>query len=266
MKCKEVIKFNEYYLIIYNTYHYPDFDLDKIISFIKKNFLSFRILKREDFFVSSIDQSKIKNIAERFSKIRVKDRKRKIKEDEVIYPVEIEYEEKRLKGEIKKHGVIYDGFEFQDICKGLIKRKEMKINFVNIILTNQLIATFDENDKSYHLRVIILGQPNIISTTGIIEALAKPKEYYFKLQIGYDRFNLKKEFGDKIIDYEDRRITDILKVYFSQAIFYNIFGEVFCDDKKCKLYNFHWQQEIISHLESGTDFCEKHFNLIKKCF
>jgi len=259
------------FLIIYDTFNYPKFNLKEIISFISKKFPYIEIKKRTDFFNYWIKKDEIKNFAEEFVKIRVRDRK-KILKNESILPVEIEYEIKRIRGVIKSHGIIYDGFEFQNICGKIISnkdKKEMNRNYINIILTNQLIATFDEYDNSYHLRVIILGSPNIISTTGIIEALAKPKEYYFKIQMGYNEMELKDEFKDRIINFEDKeKITEILKGYFSQAIFYHVYGELFCNDKGCRLYNSHWQQDaIFSQIESKYDFCEKHKKLLKKqCF
>jgi hypothetical protein len=252
-------------LLIYDTYHFPEFDIEEIINFIKKTFPFIEVKKRYDFFNFWSGKNDIENLAKEFVKIRVKDRKKILNNNVDIYPVEIEYEMKRLKGEIKKHGIIYDGFEFQKICAQMIEREELKIKYINIILTNQLIATFDQYDMSYHLRVVILGFPNIISTTGIIEALAKPKEYYFKIQLGYDTNILKKEFGDRIIDYRDKRITEILKGYVSQAIFYHVFGEAFCEDKGCRLYNSHWQEEaIFSQIESKYEFCEKHIKILEE--
>ena len=50
-----------------------------------------------------------------------------------------------------------------------------------LFFTNKLICTYDYNDYRYHGRAIICANPSIISTTGIIEAPAKPKEYYIEL-------------------------------------------------------------------------------------
>ncbi|MFC1991372.1 DUF6775 family putative metallopeptidase [Chloroflexota bacterium] len=35
------------------------------------------------------------------------------------------------------------------------------------------------------------------------------------------------------------------------------------EDKGCRLYNAHWQQELIfAQLESGYDFCEHHSSVL----
>ena len=66
---------------------------------------------------------------------------------------------------------MYDGFELQKKLRYL--NEDMEI--LHIIITNRLTCTFDENDKRYHARSVICANPAIISTTGIIEAPAKPK-------------------------------------------------------------------------------------------
>ena len=65
---------------------------------------------------------------------------------------------------------MYDGFELQKI----LRRFNCNNETLHIIITNRLTCTFDENDKRYHARAVICANPAIISTTGIIEAPAKP--------------------------------------------------------------------------------------------
>ena len=42
------------------------------------------------------------------------------------------------------------------------------------------MCTYDATDSRYHGRAVICSNPAIISTTGMIEAPARPREYYFE--------------------------------------------------------------------------------------
>ena len=81
--------------------------------------------------------------------------------------------------------VLYDGFELQKILRGLISDDESKSDILHLVLTNKLTCTFDNSDYRYHGRALIASNPSIISTTGIIEAPAKPREYYMELMSNY---------------------------------------------------------------------------------
>ena len=48
-----------------------------------------------------------------------------------------------------------------------------------LFLQTELICTYDTTDNRYHGRAVICSNPAIISTTGMIEAPARPREYYF---------------------------------------------------------------------------------------
>jgi hypothetical protein len=112
----------------------------------------------------------------------------------------------------------------------------------------------------------------LISTTGIVEAPVKPREFYIKLA-AYNRARqagvtvpkekefmeeLQEEFKNRFITYDDSRMTETAKGYTLQAIFYLLWGEAFCNDPECRLYNAHTQEEMIhTQIESGR-FCERH--------
>lgn len=134
----------------------------------------------------------------------------------------------------------------------------------HIIITAKLFATYDAQ-KKIHIRDAIFGFPSVLSTSGIVEGPAKPKEYYLYkqkyTQLGIwdmEEPKLKKKFKGRFIDYQDKRITEVLKGLIAQAIFFYITGEPFCKDKACRLFNAHWQEELIyAQLESGK-FCNRH--------
>jgi hypothetical protein len=50
-----------------------------------------------------------------------------------------------------------------------------------------------------------------------------------------------------------------MKGYVMQAIAYRLWGDPFCGDQNCRLYNAHWQEEVIrAQLESPYEFCPYH--------
>jgi len=180
-----------------------------------------------------------------------------------VLPAEVEYEKRRLQNrDSKSFGILYDGFKFQSLYQNLIKERERNIYFFPIIFTDQLFATWDEEDQRYHARVSVYGFPSIISTTGIVEAPAKPREFYLQKQWGMDAITLGEKFKNRFIDYDDPRLTEVMKGYCMQAIFFYLYGEPFCEDNRCRLYNAHWQEEVINAQLNEPEFCRRHEKLI----
>ncbi len=184
---------------------------------------------------------------------------------------EIEFEKKLLRDpSLRISGVLYDGFKLQAVLRRLLARGEADIGHAHIVFTNRLFGTFDESDRRYHARVSLYGFPSLISTTGVVEAPAKPKEFYALKQ----RFaalggpvpleELKEKFRGRFIDYDDERLTEVMKGYVMQALFYHLFGEPFCDNKRCRLVNAHWQEEVLEAQLSQPEFCGHHTKILEK--
>lgn len=180
---------------------------------------------------------------------------------------EIQYEERRITGKTKAFGVLYDGVQLQNVFWEIVPRDERVLGFLHLFFTNRLFATWDENDKRYHARTSVYGFPSVISTTGLVEAPAKPREFYVLKQqydmLGKDLLALKERFKGSFVDYDDERLTEIMKGYAMQAVFYPLTGDPFCQDKGCRLYNAHWQEELIfAHLGSEYEFCREHRRIL----
>ncbi|MDI6641365.1 MAG: hypothetical protein QME68_03530 [Elusimicrobiota bacterium] len=190
-----------------------------------------------------------------------------LRSEDIIFKRELEYEKNRLVDtNNKSFGNIYDGFKFALTCSEIIPKPQQRGGICHILFTNQLIATYDENDRRYHLRSAVFYLPlSVISTTGIVDAPAKPREYYLKKQAGMKEAELQKEFASKCLQADDSRLTEVLKGFVMQAIFYFFAGEPFCKNKLCRLYNAHWQEELIqSQLKKGKpEFCIKHSKMLK---
>ena len=182
---------------------------------------------------------------------------------------EILFEEANFEDTAKTENIImYDGFEIHKVLTELIPNEEALSDSFHIFFTNKLTCTYDYNDYRYHGRALIGANPSIISTTGIIEAPAKPREYYLDLisnfTQGINVESIKQKYKGTYLEYNDARLSKIIEGYLLQAIFYFETGEAFCDKTECRLYNAHWQKDLLySQLENGK-LCEVHQQVLKK--
>jgi len=177
-------------------------------------------------------------------------------------PLEITYELRRLENQDRGPlGIAYHGFEFQALLAELMRGREA--DAIHIAFTNRLLATFEPGDRRYHLRTIVCGAPCIISTSGLVEAPARPREFYVARQAlgalaaGPAYEALKQQFAGRFLDHDDDRLTKVAKGYALQALAYHVTGEPFCDDPRCRLYNAHWQEEMLAAQLAG-EICEWH--------
>jgi len=162
--------------------------------------------------------------------------------------------------------VMYDGFELQNIIYDVITKNDSEQNNLHVVFTNRLICTYDNADNRYHGRTVICSNPAIVSTTGMIEAPARPREYYFeamkyKMQ-GLNIQDIKKKYAEKFLNYHDNRLSKIAEGCLLQVIFYYMTGDAFCDSLDCRLNNAHWQKDLLySQLKIGK-LCNKHQALL----
>ena len=162
---------------------------------------------------------------------------------------------------------LLDGFGLQRIYSDFICEDEMELEHVHVIFKDSLVATYDEVTRRFHARTLICGTPSIISTNGIIEAPAKPRDYYFKMMLSdlLDRSNeeIKSEFNERFIDYGDPSVFCAALGFAVQAVFYFLTdGDPFCIENTCTLYNSHWQEEMICAQVKTPKLCEYHETLL----
>jgi hypothetical protein len=255
-------------IIIYREPAISEINIEKLTNFLEYNF-SVKVEIKDNIF-KEISLEDIKKL----SNIRITDIKNPFSEHK-SNNMEIEFEKKICQDSSLMNRTIkvedaeeiiqvfmYDGFELQKILRYLNDDNET----LHIILTNRLTCTFDENDCRYHARAVICANPAIISTPGIIEAPAKPREYYFevlKLKAqGLDIKSAKEKYREKFLEYNDKRLTKVLEGYILQVIFYNITGESFCEDTGCRLNNAHWQKDLLFSQIEISKLCEKHNEIL----
>ncbi|MFH1777248.1 MAG: DUF6775 family putative metallopeptidase [Candidatus Omnitrophota bacterium] len=237
-----------------------DLDFEKLRRFL-------RIQTKRTVLLKKIKYGKkdISVLAKRFARLRIKELTQK--KSFVPLRQELEFEKNTLLKNANPSGAVYEGVKLCAVYADILKIHNLKD--LHVVVTKRCIATFDE-DYRYHLRAILCAHPAVISTTGIIEAPAKPRPYYLLKQqlmlLGrwdseYPR--VKKHFRRQFIDYQDKRINGAIKGYFLQVLFYHTTGAAFCRNKSCRLFNAHWQKDLIySQLKAGR-LCKKHKKMLK---
>jgi hypothetical protein len=208
---------------------------------------------------------KIEPVAKGYARAKVKDPGKRSALGEPLQ-AEWDYEQRRIRNpQWRIFGILYDGIWYQRVILGLITKGKVDFAHCTIFFTNQLFGTWDEDDRRYHARVSLYGFPSLISTSGLVEAPAKPKEFYLKRQMGVPMELLKSEYEGRFLDHGDLRMTEVLKGYAVQALFFHLMDEPFCEDPDCRLFNGHWQEEVLhSQLDGRYEFCPKHEAILKE--
>ena len=256
-------------IILYNEPAVSEINITQLKDFLEENF-PLKVKIEENVF-NQFNEEQVRSV----SSIRIKDIKNSFtrydyNESEFEFERRMSKDSSLMESTIKVENAeeisqvfMYDGFELQKILRYLNKDEQT----LHIIMTNRLTCTFDENDNRYHARAVICANPAIISTTGIIEAPAKPREYYFEAMAlkaqGLGIESAKEKYKDKFLDYNDKRLTRIVEGYLLQVIFYNITGESFCEDIQCKLNNAHWQKDLLFSQIEINSLCKKHSEILK---
>ena len=247
-------------IILYDEPTVPQIQLQKLRKFITDTF-PVKIEVRKNFF-HNLEENNYEKIAS----VRIFDLKKPFKKhNPSTEEIQIEIENKDMSN--KDEMILYDGFEFQKITSEFIPMDENKEETLHLIFTNKLTCTFDENDFRYHARALIGSNPVIISTTGIIEAPAKPKQYYLDLMTDFNKERIeeiKEKYKGEFLEYNDSRISEIIEGYVLQAIMYYETGDAFCEDKGCRLFNAHWQKDLFYSQLENKKLCNKHQKSIKK--
>jgi hypothetical protein len=256
-------------IILYNEGIIEELDIEEIAKYLDQKMGRGKVKVRENPFTFSLPQQKVLDFARRIASTKIQGINQKARSIEEPLYGEVEYEKRRILGKTGSFGILYEGFDLLRVLCEIVPKEECNLEFVHIFFTNRLFASWDDNNKRYHLRTSIYGIPSIISTTGLIEAPARPREYYLLKQqyeiMRKDLTEVKDRFRGSFIDYGDNRLTDVAKGYAMQAVFYSLTGNPFCQDRGCQLFNAHWQKDLIyAQLESGYEFCPRHTELLKK--
>ncbi len=135
--------------------------------------------------------------------------------------------------------VVYEALALQSVLGLLIDAAEAKLFDLHVVFTANYLGVWRENEGYLRLRAAVLGVPNIISTSGLVEALELPRQYHFMRQqlalLGVED-DVDKTFADQTLGYGDPRVNEVCKGYLMQAVFYRLSGETGCEDPECRLH------------------------------
>lgn len=256
----------------------PTLDCEALRRYVAGLFRSFGVEVREAFIPyqlaragSEAVQERTERLARGFARAKVHNPTRH-QLNETPLPGEVAYERRRLESGNKVFGLLYDGLEIMALLEDTIGREERRLVDIHVIFTNQLIGTWEDDDRRYHARASLYGSPSLISITGLVEAPAKPREFYL-LKQHYTALGMadavdvgtKKEFQGRVLEHGDPRLTEVAKGYVLQAIFHRVWGEPFCPDPACRLFNAHWQEEVLaSQLGGEYELCPRHRGMTKE--
>lgn len=258
---------------IYNGTFSDVINVQEIYRYVKKLLAKVQIYIHDEFilhFVLKNSQEKaserIQKIAELCAQIKIIEPHIKERTTAPLYG-EIEYEKRRLFNTIQQpSGILYNGEKLWALYNHVLAEEERSFASCHIALTNQLFATWDNDNKRYHARTSIYGIPSIVSISGLVEAPARSRSYYLSRYMGHPNEAIDEKFRNEFLTHDDTRMTQIVKGYIAQALFYHLTGDPFCTDPGCRLFNAHWQHELIyAQLDSSYDFCPEHQRVLQ-CF
>lgn len=252
-------------IYIYNEIPEDDLDLKQVLAYLTDRCPFAKITVRDNFSSHFLSDELIAGLTDCINtELSVERGFDKTDEERLAYE-----RQTYLTPETISPNVIYDGWRFLELLQAQIPEAEATHDTLHLILTPRLLVTEDERKRRYHARTILIGQPSVISSTGLLEAPARPVEYYV-LQRGYQMLGqnipdaeVKERFGGQFLEYHDLRLTEVIQGYLLQAIAYRFFGEGFCHDPHCRLYNAHRQQEMLTAQLELPELCSKHRRLFE---
>ncbi len=247
-------------VVFYDEPSVPEINLDGLVEFARKN-LRTDVEKRGPILAYGRPDTPSIVAATRIFKLSVPF----VRHEPT--PEEIRFEEKNIRDTANNPNITYyDGIELQNALGQLIPQGELTRDILHVIFTNKLGCTYDYSDYRYHGRAVICSNPAVISTTGMIEAPAKPREYYAELitnsRLGVNVEALREKYAGTFLEYHDKRLGAVAEGYFLQALLYYVSGEPFCDDRDCRLFNAHWQADLL-HAQLGVRrLCKRHQKIL----
>ena len=158
--------------------------------------------------------------------------------------------------------VVYEALALQAVLGLLLDAAEAKLSHLHVMFTSNYLGVWRENEGYLRLRAAVLGVPNIISTSGLVEALELPRQYHFMRQqlaaSGLEE-DVDKVFADQTLGYGDPRVNEVCKGYLMQALFYRLSGETGCEDPACRLHLHTTHQAALRTQVLGRPgFCPRH--------
>ena len=251
------------FIYLYNEIPAEDLDLDRVVAYLSRTCSFAELEVRGNFIAHFYSIKLLKELAGIWHTDLLGDGVRSLTENERFVFEQNAYQ----RPETISSQVVYHGWLLEELLQSQLSHNETYLDQLHIALTPRLMVTKDDMDRRYHARTILSAQPSIISSSGLVEAPARSAEYY-AFQAGYKMMGreipddvLKKNFAGQFLDYHDPRLTEVMLGYILQAIAYRFFGEGYCDNPSCRLFNAHRQHEMLTAQLEPPEFCQQHQSL-----
>lgn len=247
-------------LYLYTDRPSPVLSIDEVIAGLES--LGLRPEYRGDFVkYLNLGEDELSSLAARIAAARVGDIETPFNSLIHAERNDVSVELSRMSG-AEPHALdLYDGNWLQRAFFSMLfdrAASECTDHYAHLVFTGRLIGTFET--RRYHARVVIAGAPSLLSTSSIVEAPARPREYYFikaKLsQSGAGTTELDRAFEGRFLRHDDPKITSAMRSYALQAVFYQAAGREFCPEPQCCLFNSHRQEEVLRAQVDGV-LCAK---------
>ncbi len=160
---------------------------------------------------------------------------------------------------------VYHAPSLQAVLHLLLPPEESHLSRLHLALTNLRLGHWPAVDQPFRLTPALFGEPNLISLTSLREGPTPAREYEF-LRVQMAMFGLEEgleavedRFAARMLVEGDPRLNEVLKGLLLQAVFYRLFGEAFCPDPACRLYNATSQEELLE-AQTGprAGLCDRH--------
>ena len=160
---------------------------------------------------------------------------------------------------------MYDGYMLAEKMGGLLSHER---GVFHALFVDWMLGTYEHADMRYHGRALVSANPCMVSIRGICEAPARPREYCVDLMAsgvtGEDPREIEMRYADRFITQDDTRLQDVAHGYLMQALFHFETGEAFCDNADCRLYNSHWQSDLVRTQVLSPRLCARHRDALRR--
>ena len=257
-------------IILYDEPSVSEINVPNLVKFLKE-ILPVEVVVKDNFFkeissqqIQKISESRVFEVNKAFHRHNPSQSDLKLEEVFCKNSKAMEQTKKPEDATDISEVVMYDGFEIQKIIRESLL--DFEDQTLHVILTNRFTCTYDESDARYHGRAVICANPAVISTTGIIEAPAKPRKFYIEVMAskaqGRGIKSVKEKHEGEFLEYHDERLSKVIEGYLLQVIFYLLTGESFCDYLDCRLNNAHWQRDLLYSQIEIRKLCDKHQEIL----
>jgi len=231
--------------------------LERAAELLEKYIGKGRAIVGDPLFPDRLPEEMADTVAWRLARARVHDPDERAGESGPIKG-ELEYEARRIAARWHRTwGVLYDGYMYMEAIAPLLggMGRERAV----IVVSRQLMGSFEPLQMRYHARVAVYGFPSVVSVPGIVSAPARSRQYYLAR-----RFGAPEPDDDPHVGHDDPRLTEVLPGMLLQALFFHMTGNPFCERENCRLYNAHTQVKLIrSQLFPDAGLCPEHKQLLE---